>query len=104
MKVGAGSITPRATYGLVVPAARLEKTTCKSWWVVKAEYCRLNRSVLAQKEEEIQIEENYIEEQKEESVIVEQKQQKAVDLSYSVAKKNYATCSLLAERSIRTCR
>ncbi len=41
--------------------------------------------------EEIQIEENYIEEQKEESVIVEQKQQKqAGRSSYSAAKTNYA--------------
>ena len=70
-----GSITPEQPMALVVPAARSgKKQHVKVGGVAKAEALAAEQKVLLNKEvEEIQIEENYIEEQKEESVIVEQK-------------------------------
>ena len=60
---------------MVVPAARSEeKKHVKVVRSVTAKALAAEQEVLLNKEvEEIQIEENYIEEQKEESVIVEQK-------------------------------
>mgnify|MGYP001514895841 CR=1 FL=1 len=88
-----GSITPEQPMALVVPAARSEeKKHVKVVRSVTAKALAAEQEVLLNKEvEEIQIEENYIEEQKAESVIVEQKQQKqAGRSSYSAAKTNYA--------------
>ena len=80
---------------LVVPAARSEeKKHVKVVRSVTAKALAAEQEVLLNKEvEEIQIEENYIEEQKAESVIVEQKQQKqAGRSSYSAAKNELRLC------------